>query len=462
MAADTLKKIVSLCKRRGFVYQTTEIYGGLSGFYDYGPLGAEVIRNLKNLWWKEMVQQREEVYGIDGSIILHPKVWEASGHIEGFDDPLLECNQCHKRSRADKLEGWRAKKNDKGKWEILEQGSKECPYCGGELGSDVSQFNLMMETYLGSVAGEKTKAYLKGESCQNAYLNFKPILDSFSPKLPFGIAQIGKAFRNEITLGKFLFKTREFEQWDVECFVHPETADENYKKWKDIRWDWFVKSLGIKQENLRWRQHTKDELIFYARDAWDIEYKFPFGWDEIEGLHDRSDYDLVQHSKFSGQDLFYRDEDGSKFHPFVIEASGGVGRTFLALLFDCYKEEGDRILLSLPAYLAPYKVAVFPLLANKPELVEKAREIFKMLQPKFHTTWDDRGNIGKRYYSQDEIGTPYCVTVDFDTMKDDAVTIRDRDSMKQIRVRVDELTDTIKGLINSKTEFEKSRFKIKN
>lgn len=461
MAAKTLKEVVSLCKRRGFVYQTTEIYGGLSGFYDYGPLGAEVIRNLKELWWREMVHQREDVYGINGSIILHPRVWEASGHMEGFDDPLIECTKCRKRVRADKLEGWRAKKNKKGEWEILEQGSRECPYCRGELSADVSQFNLMMETYLGSVTGEKTKAYLKGESCQNTYLNFKLILDSFSPKLPFGIAQIGKAFRNEITLGKFIFKTREFEQWDVEYFVRPEKANENYKKWKDIRWAWFVESLGIKKENLRWRQHTKDELIFYARDAWDIEYRFPFGWDEIEGLHDRSDYDLVQHSKFSGEDLYYRDENGNKFHPFVIEASGGVDRTFLALLLDCYNEEKDRILLSLPPRLAPYKAAVFPLLANKPELVGKAREIFAILQPEFHTTWDDRGNIGKRYYSQDEIGTFLCVTVDFDTLKDDAITIRDRDSMKQVRVGISGLVDTIGQLLQGEIKFEQAGKPVK-
>lgn len=443
---DLMKKVRSLCKRRGFVYQTSEIYGGVAGFYDYGPLGAEVIRNLKDLWWEEIVQKREEIYGIDGSIILHPKVWEASGHVGGFDDPLLDCKKCKKRSRADKLEGWKAKKNDQGVWEILEEGTKECPYCGGELDSEISQFNLLMETYLGSVEGDKTKAYLKGESCQNAFLNFKPILDSFSPKLPFGIAQIGKAFRNEITFGKFIFKTREFEQWDVEYYVHPDEADEMYEEWKEIRWNWFVNSVGIEEENLRWRQHTEEELIFYARDAWDIEYNYPFGWDELEGIHDRSDYDLTQHSKFSGEKLVYRDEDGEVV-PYVVETSGGVDRTFLALMLDSYTEDGDRTYLSLPPRLAPYQVAVFPLLSNKDELVEKARGVFKMLQEEFSVAWDDRGNIGKRYYAQDEIGTFLTLTVDFQSLEDQTVTLRHRDTTKQIRVEVSGLINVIERAI---------------
>lgn len=436
---DKLKKLASLCKRRGFVFPGSDIYGGLAGFYDYGPMGAELIRNLKSVWWKDMVQQRDNIYGIEGSIILHPKVWEASGHVEGFDDPLIECEKCNKRVRVDKLKGWRAKKNKQGEWEIIETGSLDCPFCEGKLIPEIKQFNLMMETYLGSVSGEKTKAYLKGESCQNTYLNFKPIVDSLSPKIPFGIGQIGKAFRNEITLGKFIFKLREFEQWDVEFFVHPDQADEAYQQWKDVRWNWFVEELGINENNLRWRQHTKDELIFYARDAWDIEYKYPFGWDELEGLHDRSDYDLKQHSKYSGEDLRYIEPDGTKYYPYVIEASGGVDRSFLVVLLDSLKEDDKRTWLSLKPQLAPYKAAVFPLLANKDELVEKAEKVYQRLKQEFMVAWDDSGNIGKRYRRQDEIGTPWCVTIDFDSIKDDTVTVRDRDTMEQERIAINNL-----------------------
>ncbi len=454
MAKDKLNKIASLCKRRGFVFQTSEIYGGLAGFYDYGPMGAEVIRNLKNLWWNDMVHQRDNIYGIDGSIILHPKVWEASGHIEGFDDPLIECEKCRKRVRVDKLDGWRAKKNKQGEWKIIEKGNTNCPYCGGQLVPEIKQFNLMMKTFLGSVSGEKTTAYLKGESCQNTYLNFKPIVDSLSPKLPFGIAQIGKAFRNEITFGKFIFKLREFEQWDVEFFVNPDKADQAYDQWKKIRWNWFIDRLGINEKNMRWRQHTKDELIFYARDAWDIEYKYPFGWDELEGLHDRSDYDLKQHSKFSGEDLHYQDTDGKKFFPYIIEASGGVDRTFLALMLDAYREEEKnnqkRVWLDLKPKISPFKMAVFPLLSNKEKLVNKANHVYTKLNKRFHADWDDHGNIGKRYRRQDEIGTPWCVTIDFDSLDDDSVTVRDRNTMEQERVDISQLED----YFNSRLENE--------
>ncbi len=448
MSEDKLNKIASLCKRRGFVYQTTEIYGGLAGFYDYGPNGAEMIRNLKNLWWEDMVHARDNIYGIDGSIILHPKVWEASGHIEGFDDPLIECEKCRRRVRVDKLKDWRARKNKEGEWEIVEKGSLDCPYCEGKLVPEIKQFNLMMKTFLGSITGEKTTAYLKGESCQNTYLNFKPILDSLSPKIPFGIAQIGKAFRNEITFGKFIFKLREFEQWDVEYFVHPDQADNAYNEWKKIRWDWFVNRLGIDEDKMRWRQHTKDELIFYARDAWDIEYEYPFGWDELEGLHDRSDYDLKQHSKFSGEDVQYTDPEGNKYYPFIIEASGGVDRTFLAVMLDAYREDEKRVWLSLEPKIAPFKMAVFPLLANKEKLVGKAKKVYQLLNSEFHANWDDHGNIGKRYRRQDEIGTPWCVTIDFDTLEDDTVTVRDRDTMKQERVDISQLEGYFKDRLS--------------
>lgn len=455
MPKNKLEKVSSLCKRRGFVYQTSEIYGGISGFYDYGPLGAEMMSNLKNLWLDKMVHEKDNIYNIKGSIILDPKVWEASGHIEGFDDPLLECEDCRKRVRADKMEGWRTTKNDEGEWEVIEQGSLECPHCGGKLDPEIKRFNLMMETSLGAVKGEKKTAYLKGESCQNAFLNFKPILDTISPapKLPFGIAQIGKAFRNEVTLGKFIFKLREFTQWDIEYFVHPDEADGAYEEWKEIRWNWFIDELGIDEENLRWRRHTKDELIFYAEDAWDIEYKYPFGWDELEGVHHRSDYDLKQHAEYSEQDLRYIDEDGNKYFPYIIETSGGVDRAFLAVLLDAYREEGEeddkRVWLQIDPKVAPYKVAVFPLLANKDELVDKARGVYEDLKSEFHAVWDDSGNIGKRYRRQDEIGTPWCVTVDFDSLEDDTVTVRDRDTMEQERIEIENLVSYFKKKLNS-------------
>jgi len=446
---DLMEKIVSLCKRRGFVYPSSEIYGGLAGIYDYGPLGVELSRNIKELWWHDMVRQRDDVYGLDGSILMHPKAWEASGHVVGFTDPLVDCKKCKKRTRPDKLEGWRlAKDNESGQWKILKIGSLKCPECGGEIIPKVRQFNVLMETSLGVLEGEKVKAYLKGESCQNIYLDYVNVVDSFSPKIPFGIAQIGKAFRNEMTHGKFLFKTREFEQFDVEYFVRPEETGRYYKKWKKIRWNWYVKRMGIKEKNLRWRQHSEDERIFYARDAWDIDYHYPWGWDELEGLHDRSDYDLIQHGKFSGETLGYVDEKTKKhFIPNIVECSGGVGRTLFATLLDAYHEEEDkkriRVVLKLKPQLAPYKVAVFPLLANKPKLVKLAKKIYDDLKLQFNTSWDDRGNIGKRYYSQDEIGTPWCVTVDFQTLEDKQVTVRDRDTAKQERIAIDKLVEYI-------------------
>jgi len=441
---DLMEKVVSLCKRRGFVYPSSEIYGGLAGVYDYGPLGAELNRNIRACWWQEMVNRREDVYGLDGAILMHPKAWEASGHVAGFTDPLVDCQDCQKRFRPDKLDGWRLKKdNQTGQWEVLEAGSLVCPECRGKLRSDVRQFNILMETSLGVIEGEKQKAYLKGESCQNIYLDYHHIIDSFSPKLPFGIAQIGKAFRNEITFGKFIFKTREFEQYDVEYFVRPEEASQRYEEWKNIRWDWYSQSLGLGEASLRWRQHAADERIFYATDAWDIEYRYPWGWDELEGVHNRGDYDLVQHGQFSGKKLIYRDEKGQSLIPHIIETSGGVGRTFLALLLEAYHEEedtkGTRVVLQFKPQLAPYKVAVFPLVANKPDLVTKAREVYQTLRKDFVCAWDDIGNIGKRYRRQDEIGTPWCITVDYQTLEDNTVTIRDRDTMEQERVEVSAL-----------------------
>lgn len=442
-----MSKIVSLCKRRGFVYPSSEIYGGLAGIYDYGPLGVELLRNIKALWWEDMVWGRDDVYGLDGSILMHPKSWEASGHVSGFTDPLVDCRDCKKRVRADKLSGWQLKKDNKtGEWKILKVGNLECPHCGGKLIPKVRKFNLLMETSLGVIEGEKMKVYLKGESCQNIYLDYTNVVNSFSPKIPFGIAQIGKAFRNEMTHGKFLFKTREFEQYDVEYFVRPKESSKYYEEWKKIRWDWYVKRVGLEERNLRWRQHAEDERIFYAQDAWDIEYKYPWGWDELEGIHDRSDYDLTQQGKFSDKKLDYYDEEkGERFTPYIVECSGGVGRTFFALLLDSYQEKKEngkiRVVLSISPELSPYKVAVFPLLANKEKLVKKARKVYDDLRKHFVTAWDDRGNIGKRYFAQDEIGTPWCVTIDFDTLKDDTVTVRDRDTTGQVRVKIGKLKE---------------------
>ena len=445
---NLLEKVVSLCKRRGFVYPNSEIYGGIAGFYDYGPLGVELSRNIKSAWWEEMVHSREDVVGIDGSIITHPKVWEASGHIEGFTDPLVDCKSCRKRFRADHLvEDLEIKGSGGAGEELIEKLAKalksaKCPECGGEL-TKPRRFNLMVEAGLGVVEGEKQKVYLRGEACQTIYLNYKNVLDSTSLKIPFGIAQIGKAFRNEVTPKNFLYRQREFEQWDLQWFVNPKEMKKWYEHWKATRMSWY-QSLVNHKDKVRFRQHADDELAHYAKVAFDIEYETPFGWKEWEGIHWRGDWDLSRHGEFSGNDFTYTDsETGEKFVPWIVETSGGVDRTFLFLLLDAYYEEDKRVVLKLDPRLAPYKAAVFPLLANKPELVKKAREVFEDLKSEFPVVWDERGNIGKRYYSQDEIGTPWCVTIDFDTLKDDTVTIRDRDTMEQERVKIEELKDDL-------------------
>lgn len=445
-----MEKIVSLCKRRGFVYPSSEIYGGFANIYDFGPLGSLLAKNIREIWIKKMVQEREDMYLIDGSILMHPKAWEASGHTSAFTDPLIQCPACKKRFRADELDDWKLKKdNQTGKWNVLKKGSLICPDCRANLIPDVKEFNLLMTTNVGSVEGEKTQVYLKGESCQNIYLDFLPIRDTMGAKIPFGVAQIGKAFRNEITLGKFLFKVREFEQMDIEYFCSPEEANKLYKEWKDIRFKWYVDVIGLSKDRLRWRQHSSDERIFYARDAWDIEYKFFEQFEELEGIHDRSDYDLKQQGKFSGKTLDYFDPvKGTRFIPNIIECSGGLQRTFLAILTESYQEEmvnnEKRVFLKIKPILSPYKVAVFPLVANKANLVEKAKSVFDFLKPEFMTMWDDIGNIGKRYRRQDEIGTPWCITIDYQTLEDDTVTIRDRDTMKQERVKVEEIKSWIR------------------
>jgi len=449
---NLMEKIISLCKRRGFVYPNSEIYGGIQGFYDYGPLGSELQSNVKRVWWKWMVQDHENVVGINGAIITHPLVWEASGHVQNFTDPLVDCKKCHKRFRADHLveeflteeEGTTTQDRIEKIRKALKERNITCPECGGEL-ADVRKFNLMVETSLGVVEGEKRTAYLKGEACQTIYLDYENVLNSTSLKIPFGIAQIGKAFRNEITPGHFLFRQREFEQWDLQWFTDPKEMEKWYEYWKNERMNWY-ESLINHKGRLRFRQHDKDELAHYAKVAFDIEYETPFGWKEWEGIHWRGDWDLSRHGQFSGKDFTYTDlKTGEKFIPWIVETSGGVDRTFLFLLIDAYTEEkigkDTRVVLRLRPDLAPNKVAVFPLVANKQDIVNKAQSVYNQLKHKIKTSWDDNGNVGKRYRRQDEIGTPWCVTIDYQTLKDDTVTIRDRDSMGQERVSSSQLLD---------------------
>ncbi len=453
---DVMEKIVSLCKRRGFIFPSSEIYGGFAAVYDFGPYGVELAKNIREAWWQAMVRDHENIVGLDSAIFMHPRVWEASGHVGGFSDPLAECKECHSRVRVDHLLEevgvFADEKMTEAEINQLFTDNKtkvKCPKCGKQNFSEAKSFNLLVQSNLGNFTGDWTKepTYLRGETCQGIYVNFKNVLDSSRVKVPFGIAQIGKAFRNEITARQFIFRKREFEQMEMQYFVHPSEAAAVYEEWRAKRFQYYI-DLGIKPENLRFHQH--ENLVFYAKAAWDIEYNFPFGFKELEGIHNRSDYDLTQHAKSSGVDLSYRDpQTNEKFVPWIVETSVGVERTFLAVLTDAYTEEevgeGDtRIVLRFPKKLAPVQVAVFPLMKNKPELVEKAREIFNSLKKDFRCEFDDNGNVGKRYRRQDEIGTPHCVTVDFDTLTDGAVTVRDRDTMQQERVQITELTDYLK------------------
>mgnify|MGYP001568079301 FL=1 len=419
---DLMEKITSLAKRRGFIFQGSEIYGGYQGFWDYGPLGVELKNNIKREWWKSMVYGREDVVGLDAAIIMNPEVWEKSGHLKAFTDPMVECKVCNKRIRAD---------NDEAvsEHEKTHKGEKN-------IWTEAKTFNLMTEVLLGTTE-PKEKSYLRGEITQGVFVNFKNVTDSTRVKIPFGIAQIGKAFRNEITPGNLTFRSREFEQMELEYFVRPQDKEskETFEYWKTERIKWY-QSLGMSKEKLRFKDHEPEKRAHYAKYATDIEYEAPFGWSEFEGIHHRGDYDLGNHG------LKYRDDlTNEEFTPWVIETSGGVDRAALFFLIDAYKEDDKRVYLKLDPKIAPYKVAVFPLLANKPELTEKAREVYKSLKKSFVVTWDDRGNIGKRYFAQDEIGTPWCVTVDFDTEKDNSVTVRDRDTGKQERVAIDKLTE---------------------
>ncbi len=460
MDQDKMEKIVSLCKRRGFVFQGSEIYGGLAGVFDYGPMGVELLNNLKRAWWKANVYDKENYYGLDSGLFKHPKVWEASGHTSGFSDPLAECRECNTRIRVDKeLERVGVTADEKMSEAEINQLFDEhrdeisCPKCGQKNFTAAKAFNLLVKSNLGDFTSEGADTvYLPGEACQGIYLNYKGVLNSMSPKLPFGMSQIGKAFRNEISPRNFLFRTREMEQADTQLFVKPRKNKEAYEAIKQDRWNWYL-SIGIKEENLRWKQH--ENLVFYASDAWDIEYKFPWGFDEMEGVHDRTDYDLTQHMKFSGEDLRYTDsETGEKYIPWILETSVGMGRMFLAVMCDAYSEDelgGEkRTVLRLHRDLAPCRVAVSPLLKNKPELVAKAREVFLILKKQFgNVAWDDNGNIGKRYRRQDEIGTPHCIVIDFDTLGEekpelkDTVTVRDRDTGEQERVTITELATYI-------------------
>ncbi len=450
----SMEDIISLCKRRGFVYPGSEIYGGMAGMYDYGPLGVELLNNIKAAWWKENVHDRDDFYGLDSAIFKDPRVWDASGHTSGFSDPLAECKKCNTRIRVDKeLEKVGVKADEKMREEELNKLFDEnrdkikCPTCGSKDFGAVKAFNLLVKTNMGDFTGDNSvPVYLPGEACQGIYLNFKNVVNTTPAKIPFGIAQIGKAFRNEISPRNFLFRTRELEQADTQYFVAPNKNKDAFEKIKQARFDWYVK-MGINKDKLRWKQH--DNLVFYASDAWDIEYEFPsYGFDEVEGIHDRTDYDLSQHSKFSGQDLSYSDPmTNEKYIPWILETSAGVGRMFLAFMSDAYHEEevkGDkRVVLKLDPRLAPVKVAVSPLLKNKPELVEKAHEVYKLLKKEVGAVmWDDNGNIGKRYRRQDEIGTPYCVVIDFDTLEGDTkdtVTVRSRDTTEQQRVKIMDL-----------------------
>ena len=454
MSQDKMDKIVSLCKRRGFIFPSSEIYGGIGGVYDLGPLGVELKNNVKRIWWRDLVWSRDDVVGLDAAILMNPKVWQASGHIQSFTDPLVECRNCHKRFRADHLvEKYETDEVGVFSPKDLEQMEKviknmNCPECGQKKLTPPRQFNLMFKTYVGPVENDTSAAYLRPETAQGIFVNFKNVLSTMRKKIPFGIAQIGKSFRNEITPGNFVFRTREFEQMEIEWFCPSKAADKWFNYWKDDRMKWYL-NLGIKEENLRFRKHEKKELAHYAKEAVDIEYKFPFGWSELEGIANRQDYDLKQHQKFSTQDLTYFDEETKeKYLPYVIEPSGGVDRALLAFLVDAYHEEtvkGEkRVVLKFHKDLSPIKVSVLPLVRNKKELVKVAHAVYELVKQGFVSMYDELGSIGRRYRRQDEIGIPYAVTIDFETLKDKAVTVRDRDTMKQERVKIKDLIKTLK------------------
>ncbi len=444
-----MDKIVSLCKRRGFVFPGSEIYGGLSNSYDYGPLGVELKNNVKQAWWDRFVRRRGDMVGIDAALIMNPKVWEASGHLATFSDPLVECKKCHHRFRTDDLEILKQFDFYKEHPEKLDDflKFKKCANCGSEL-SKPKQFNLMLKTFLGPAEEQANAAYLRPEIAQAMFVNFKQVLETTRKRLPFGIASQGKAFRNEITPGNFIFRTREFDLMEFEYFVRESEWEKWFEYWQKEMKEWITKDLGINPKKIHEVEIPDSERAHYSKRTIDFEYEYPFGQEELYGLAYRTDFDLKNHEKISGRNLKYRDpETGEEFFPHVIEPSFGLDRSVLATLLDAYHEDGERVVLKLPLKLAPYKVAVFPLLANKPELTKLAEKICGDLRKNFTVVWDDRGNIGKRYYSQDEIGTPFCITIDFDSLETNDVTVRDRDTAKQERIKIKELKNYLHGKI---------------
>lgn len=432
---EFMEKIVSLCKRRGFVFQSSEIYGGLNSCWDYGPLGVELKRRVKEAWWESMVYSRQDIVGLDSAILQSPRVWEASGHVEGFTDPLVDCKKCRQRFRADHLPA----------------GTTKCPECGGEL-TPARKFNLMFKTFMGPVEDSAAQVYMRPETAQGIFINFQNVITATRKKMPAGIAQIGKSFRNEITPGNFVFRTREFEQMEMEFFTPPADAPKWYDYWKQERFDWYLK-YGIRRDKLRLREHGKDELAHYAAGCADVEYEFPFGWSELEGIANRTDFDLKRHSQFSGKDLSYFDEESkSRYIPYVIEPAAGVDRTALTFLVDAYEEttvkEEMRVVLHFHPKIAPITVGIFPLV-KKDGMPERAVEIEKELRRFYRTAIEMNQSIGKRYARQDEIGTPYCITVDGQTAQDDTVTLRDRDTTQQERVKISELVGAIEKKIKN-------------
>ncbi|MDL2363366.1 MAG: glycine--tRNA ligase [Patescibacteria group bacterium] len=443
MNDPALETIVSLCKRRGFVFQASEIYGGFAGFYDYGPLGVELVNNIKQEWWKAMVREHDNVFGVDGAIIQHPKLWEASGHVAGFTDPMVEDVVTHKRYRADHLAN-----TDSTDLAELKELLKDVTSPDGNALSEPRFFNMMMQTWVGAVQDSSAVSYLRPETAGSIFTNYENVRETMRAKLPFGVAQIGKAFRNEISPRDFIFRVRELEQMEMQYFIRPETQAEVYEDWRTFAWNFLIERLGISKDNLQWHEHDEKERAHYAAAAHDIYFKYPQGFKELWGTHNRTDYDLGAHQKASGKDLqYFDDQTRERFTPYVIESSVGVGRMLMAVLVDAYNEEeinGEtRVVLKLKPSIAPYRVAVSPLLKNKPELVAKAREVYSTLKKEFgNVMWDDNGNIGKRYRRQDEIGTPYCVVIDFDSLEGDTkdtVTVRNRDTTEQARVTIDEL-----------------------
>ncbi|OGD30523.1 glycine--tRNA ligase [Candidatus Azambacteria bacterium RIFCSPHIGHO2_01_FULL_44_55] len=461
--SEAIEKIVSFCKRRGFVFPSSEIYGGFAAIYDYGHYGVLLKNNIRDAWWRHTVQLRDDVVGLDSAIFMHPTTWKASGHVDSFDDPQIDCRKCKSRMRADQILELFGVSADKAPLDFInveleklrELGKLTCQSCGSTDITPAKRFSLMVKSNLGSPTeelSEKNVVYLRPETCGGIYLEYKNTLDSTRVRLPFGIAQVGKAFRNEVIARQFIFRTREFEQMEMQYFLNPKDMKEKYEMWKDARWKWYLE-YGLGKDDLKWHKHEK--LAHYASEAYDIEYNFKSlgGFKEVEGIHARGNWDLSRHSEFSGVDLSYFDEETKeRFIPHIMETSAGLNRMFLMFLDKAYNEEevdGEkRVVLKLDKRLSPVKVAVFPLLKNRPELVEKARNIFEDLRKNFMCEFDDNGNVGKRYRRQDEIGTPYCVTVDFQSLEDDSVTVRDRDTMKQKRITIKEIADFVKKGLN--------------